>query len=168
MEGSNIRITLVGVLVVVLLVCGCPEYLHCKEPWLAVAHHFYHANIFHLAVNSLSLWTLFRAGQRYSLGTLIVAFLIGSASWFFTSADVIGFSNIIFAIIGLRTPSLRHAWWRHPSVILFLAITALMAFLPQVSAVTHIVSFVFGCIVSGALRVIRSISRDFSRASYNR
>ena len=148
------------------LLFGCPAFLHNDHGCISLVHHFFHANIFHLAVNCLSLWSLFRKDWKYSVTSLVFAYLIGTASWFCTSADVVGFSNIIFALIGLRTPSLRHAWWKQPSVILFLAITAMMALLPQVSAVTHIVSFALGCIVAGAYRVVNSLSRDYSRATY--
>lgn len=148
------------------LLFGCPVFLHHDYGYISLVHHFFHANIFHLAVNCLSLWTLFRKDVRYYITPLVFAYLIGTASWFCTSADVVGFSNIIFALIGLRTPSLSHAWWKQLSVILFLAITALMALLPQVSALTHIVSFALGCIVAGAYRVVNSLSRDYCRATY--
>lgn len=166
MEGNNIKITIVGILVTMQLLFGCPAFLHQNNGCISLVHHFFHANIFHLAVNCLSLWTLFRKDIKYSITPLVYAYLIATASWFCTSADVVGFSNIIFALIGLRTPSLRHAWWKQPAVILFLAITALMAFLPQVSAVTHIVSFALGCIVAGAYRIVNNLSRDYSRATY--
>lgn len=166
MEGNNIKITVIGILVTMQLLFGCPVFLHHDSGYISLMHHFFHANIFHLAVNCLSLWTLFRKDIRYSPAALVSAYLIGTASWFFSSSDVVGFSNIIFALIGLRTPSLRHAWWKQPTVILFFAITALMALLPQVSAVTHIVSFVLGCIVAGAYRVANNLIRDYSRATY--
>lgn len=166
MEGSNIRIVIVGMLLSMQLLFGCPTFLHYDSGYISLVHHFFHANIFHLAVNCLSVWSLFRKDVRYSIAPLVFAYLIGTASWFCTSADVVGFSNILFALIGLRSPSLRHSWWKQPSVILFLAITALMALLPQVSAITHIVSFVLGCIVAGAIRIVNSICSDFRRATY--
>lgn len=168
MGGNNIRITIIGVLVTMQLLFGCPAFLHHDYGYIALVHHFFHANIFHLAVNCLSVWTLFHKDIRYSMTPLVLAYIIGTASWFCTSADVVGFSNIIFALIGLRTPSLSHSWWKQSTVILFLAITALMALLPQVSAVTHIVSFALGCIVAGAYRVVNNLSRDFRRATYCR
>ena len=166
MEGNNIRIVIIGILLSMQLLFGCPTFLHYDSGYISLVHHFFHANIFHLAVNCLSVWSLFRKGYRYSKIPLLWAFLIASVSWFCTSDDVVGFSNIIFAIIGLRSPSLSHSWWKQPSVILFLAITALMALLPQVSAITHIVSFVLGCIVAGTIRIVNSISSDFRRATY--
>ena len=168
MEGNNIRIVIIGILVFMQLLFGCPVFLHYNDTYISLVHHFFHANIFHLAVNCLSLWTLFRRGVKYPIWPLVAAYIIGTVSWFCTSADVVGFSNIIFALIGLRTPSIRCSWWRRPSVIIFLVITALMTFLPQVSAVTHIASFALGCIVAGAYRIARNLSRDYSRAAYCR
>ena len=166
MEGRSLKIVLIGILVTSQIIFGCPDFLHYDGAHIALAHHFFHANLFHLAVNCLSLWTLFREDIKYSVAPLVFAYIIGTASWFCTSADVVGFSNIIFALIGLRTPSLNSSWWKQPSVIMFFVITALMAILPQVSAITHIVSFVLGCIVAGAYRVFNSICRDYSRATY--
>lgn len=166
MEGNNIRIITIGILAAVYLTFGCPEFLHGNEAWVSLTHHFFHANVFHLAVNCLSIWSIFRKGYRYNASMFVWSFIIGSASWFCTSADVVGFSNIIFAMLGLKTPSLASSWWRQPSIIAFLAITALMLFLPQVSAITHIVSFILGCIVAGAYRIISNLTRDYSRASY--
>lgn len=166
MEGSNVRIVIIGILLTMQLLFGCPVFLHYDSGYISLVHHFFHVNILHLAVNCLSVWSLFRKGYRYSVTPLILSFLIASTSWFCTPDDVAGFSNIIFALIGLRSPSLSHSWWKQPSVILFLAITALMALLPQVSALTHIVSFVLGCMVAGALRIVNSIRSDFRRATY--
>lgn len=167
MEGNGIRISIIGILLAVYLVMGCPHFLHHDCGYVALVHHFFHVNILHLAVNGLSLWTLFRKGFRYPLSHLVWAFAIASASWFCSSADAVGFSNFIFALIGLRTPSVRDGWWRQSSVVVFLSVTLLMALLPQVSATTHIVSFILGCLAAGAGRIINSISSDLSRASYN-
>ena len=149
-----------------MLLFGCPAFLHYDDAYISLTHHFFHANIFHLAVNCFSVWNLFRKGVRYSAVPLVIAFVIASASWFCTTADAVGFSNIIFAIVGLRTPSLKSDWWRHPSVITFLAINMIMLILPQVSAVTHLVSFTLGCLVAGLTRIINTISSDYRRASY--
>ena len=167
MEGNNIRIITIGLLLTIQLLFGCPDFLHGDGWYISLTHHFFHVNILHLAVNSLSIWTLFRRGYRYNMELLIWAYFIGSVSWFFSSADVAGFSNILFALLGLRTPSMRSMWWKQSSVIAFLSITILMAFLPQVSAITHIVSFVLGCLIAGCRRITKNIYSDFSRASYN-
>ena len=166
MEGSNLKIVLIGILVTMMLLFGCPTFLHYDDAYISLVHHFYHANIFHLAVNCLSLWALFRKGVRYSVMHLTIAYIIGTLSWFCTSADAVGFSNIIFAIVGMRTPSLKSDWWRRSNTIYFLLINLVMLILPQVSAITHIVSFSLGCFVAGAIRIFNRLNRDYRRASY--
>lgn len=166
MEGSNIRIVLIGVLTAVMLLFGCPAFLHHDDACISLVHHFFHANLFHLAVNCYSIWNLFRRGVRYSAFPLVLAFVFGTLSWFCTSADAVGFSNIIFALVGLRTPSISSGWWKGRGVITFLSVNVFMLLLPQVSAITHVVSFALGCIAAGMIRSYNRISRDYHRASY--
>lgn len=166
MEGNNIKIATIGFLVTAFLLWGCPEFLHKNLWYTPLIYHIFHANIFHLAANCLSIWVVFRKGETYSCSPLLIAYIIGTLSWFCTSSDVVGISNIIFALIGLRTPSIKHSWWRSRPVIIFLAVTLLMALFPQVSAVTHIVSFVLGSLVAGIKRTTHRINRDYRRASY--
>lgn len=155
-------------LTVFLLLFRCPEWLHSHWWGISLIHHFFHANIFHLAVNCLSLWLMFRnPASVLRWRTVVMAYALATVSWFVSSADVVGASNFIFALIGLRTPSFRHAWWKQPSVRLFLAVTVAMAFIPQISALTHIVSFSLGCAVASVSRLINRTSNDLRRASYN-
>ena len=163
--GSDFVIVTAGALLAILLLFGCPLWLHSDVWYVAFAHHFFHVNVFHLAVNCLSLWTL---RNRVTLPQCVAAYLFATASWFFSSADVAGASNFIFALIGLRTPSFRSIWWRQSSVLVFLVTMALMAAFPQVSAVTHMVSFVFGCIGAAFSRLFIRIADDVRRASYHR
>lgn len=163
--GRDYIILTAGVLLVILLLSGCPAWLHRDAWYVAFAHHFFHVNVFHLAVNCFSLWTL---RNRISLPQVVAAYLLATASWFLSSADVVGASNFIFALIGLRTPSFRSVWWKQTSVLVFLVTTVLMAALPQVSAVTHIVSFALGCVGAALSRVFSSIADDVRRASYHR
>ena len=163
--GRDYVILTAGVLLVILLLSGCPAWLHRDVWYVAFAHHFFHVNVFHLAVNCFSLWTL---RNRIRLPHVVAASLLAPASWFFSSADVVGASNFIFALIGLRTPSFRSVWWRQTSVLIFLVTTVLMAALPQVSALTHIISFAFGCAGAAVSRVFSRIADDIRRASYHR
>lgn len=168
MEGQNFKIITIGVLVTVFLLFGCPEFLHQDRAYISILHNFFHANIFHLAINSLSIWVLFRRGVRYRIFPVALAFAIATASWFFASNDVVGISNFLFAIIGLRTPALNSRWWLLPNTITFFAVTALMAFLPNVSAITHMISFASGCIAAMIVRLIKRAGSDYSRAAYHR
>lgn len=164
--GRDKAIIMIGILTAFLLLFHAPEWLHSRCWKISLVHHFYHANIFHLAVNCLSLWLMFRSSAsvlRWS--TIATAYILATASWFASPADVIGASNFIFALIGLRTPSFRHSWWKQRSVLFFLIVTAAMAVLPQVSAITHVVSFCLGCMVAALSRIINRISHDLSRIS---
>lgn len=166
--GRDKAIIIIGILTVFMLLFRCPEWLHHDWWGISLAHHFFHANIFHLAVNCMSLWLMFRNPSIVlKWKTIAAAYVLATMSWFASSADVVGASNFIFALIGLRTPSFSHFWWKQPSVRFFLIATIAMAILPQVSAITHIVSFCLGCALASALRLINRISNDVRRVSNN-
>lgn len=160
MRGEHIRKVFIGILIAAFVLWGCPAWLHGDQWYISLAHHFFHANIFHLAVNSLSLWTLFRKDFIYPLPSILVPFACATASWFFSSADPAGISNFLFASIGCRTPSLKSSWWRDKNVLIFFATSLVMLAFPQVSALTHIVSFVLGCICAHVARYIKGLSND--------
>ena len=166
--GRDKVIIIIGILTVFLLLFRCPEWLHSHWWGISLAHHFFHANIFHLAVNCMSLWLMFRnPAIVLKWKTIAAAYVLATLSWFASSADVVGASNFIFALIGLRTPSFRHAWWKQPSVRIFLLVTVAMGVIPQVSAVTHIVSFCLGCAAASVSRLINQTSNDIRRVSHN-
>ena len=163
--GRDFVIVTAGVLFCVMMLFGCPTWLHQDVWYVAFVHHLFHVNVLHLAVNCLSLWTL---RNRVSLPQCVAAYLLATLSWFFASVDVAGASNFIFALIGLRTPSIKSIWWRQSSVLVFLVTMVLMMAFPQVSAVTHIISFVLGCVGAALSRLFISIADDVRRASYHR
>ena len=166
-DGNDIRIIVTGLLVAEALLWGFPDHMTGSRLAVASLHHFFHANIFHLAANLLSVWVIFAKGTRYRLSSFVKAYVIATAAWFVSGVPSIGMSNMIFALIGLRTPPLDHQWWRQSSVKVFLAVTVVMAFVPNVSALTHVVSFVSGCIMAALSRTFNRISSDYSRASYH-
>ena len=167
MEGNSIRIITTGVLVCIMMVFGCPEYLHSHGIHVALTHHFFHVNIFHLAANMLSVWLIFAKGRQYSWKVLLIAYICATLSWYSASGSVAGMSNMIFALLGLRTPSLKNRWWRQTSVLTFLIITVSMAFIPNISTVTHITSFILGVVCAALNRFVKRIKSDYARASYN-
>lgn len=167
MEGNSIRIIVTGVLVCMMMVFGCPEYLHGSGLHVALTHHFFHVNIFHLAANALSIWLIFGKGRRYGWKILAAAYLCATLSWYSSSGSVAGMSNMIFALLGLRTPSLRDRWWRQSSVLTFLIVTVSMALIPNISTVTHLTSFILGGICAAMNRFVKRIKSDYARASYN-
>lgn len=167
MQGNDIRIILSGILVSAMLLFGCPDFLHQKDAYVALTYHLFHANIFHLAANLLSVWLIFRRDIKYRWQPIALAYVIAVISWYFTPDSIAGISNMVFAYLGLRTPSLRDGWWRQSAVITFLVVTVAMAFLPNVSGITHIVSFILGCACAAFKRILNSIASDYRRASYH-
>lgn len=155
------------VAVAILTACfavGIPGYMSTDSPFLlrATTYHWFHANIFHLAVNCLSLSVIFRNGVR--IRELSWAFLMATVSYAVAVRPIVGISNILFAVIGMRTPSFDSPWWRNPATLTFLAVTLLMVFIPQVSATTHIFSFTMGVLYAYLKRHFNSIYDDYRRA----
>jgi hypothetical protein len=156
--GAASRAAVITALLAVYILFGCPLWLLNNDWYIAVAHHFFHANIFHLAANSFSFWILFR--RKTSITEVAIAFLIATLSCFASPAHPVGISNFLFAYIGMLTPAITHSWWRSRKTITFLAINAAFVFVPQVSAVTHIVSFALGSLWAGVQRKINRLSHD--------
>jgi len=155
------RHAIIILLAAVHFILGLPE---AEGFALGVVHHFFHGSILHLAVNCLSVWFVFR---RWSVREMAAAYVIATAAFFCSPAASIGFSNIIFATIGLRTPPFSSSWWRHPNTITFFAVTLVMFLLPNVSALTHVVSLGLGVVVAMAGRTIRQTVNDSRRYTEN-
>lgn len=155
-------------LVGIFVLLNPPEYLY-ELAWPGhIAHHFFHANVFHLAVNCLAVWSVFSPQAKLAKWVLPVAFVIGSFSYCFAAKPTIGFSNILFAIAGIRTPSFHSPWWRTVNCWVFIGTMVLMFFLPMFSATTHLVSFAIGVAVSACVRFKRKLDYDTRRAKGGR
>ena len=160
------------IILALLVTLGCPDYLAdpAVSPWLrAVSYHWFHANIFHLAANCLSIWFVFKVtpyrSEKTNVRNFFTAFIIATLTWFTATRPVVGVSNILFATLGLRTPSFRHPWWRHPGTLIFFAITLLTLLVPQFSAVTHIISFICGVAIAAVKRKLNSLEDDYRHAT---
>ena len=150
--------------VVLLVICLLPnsaEWITSQGVLVRMGlHHFFHSNIFHLAANMLPLYVM----RKYvKVWQVLVGYIIASLSILVTPLSVIGFSNMIYALIGLRSPSFDSRWWRHSGTIIFLVVTFAMLFMPRVSAVTHIVSFTAGVAISAIVRQFKKIQNDCAR-----
>ena len=67
----------------------------------------------------------------------------------------------------MKTPALSNSWWRQPGTIIFFAINLILFLFPQVSAITHLVSFALGCVCAICMRLYKSLADDFRRAAYH-
>ena len=129
----------------------------------AMVYQFIHANPFHLAVNALALWGLLAPENRNNAIHLGTGLLIGFLVYGCSPRPLLGISNAIFAIAGLRTPPFSSQYWRSKNVWLFLGINALLVFLPRVSAITHLLSFAIGLMLVNAQRLGKGILRSINR-----
>lgn len=134
----------------------------------ALTYHLFHANIFHLIVNCLSFWFMYNKPYKRPVNTYLkelpIAFIVASLSFFIAFKPIVGISNILFAVIGLRTPAFSHPWWKSKPAAVFFIVTALTAFLPNISAITHIFCFVAGVLIALICRTIKSLRNDSRRA----
>ena len=159
-----VRVVLILLLALLQAFFGAPDFLLGAERyWLrALSYSFFHGRWWHLAVNSLAIWTIYKQPCK-PCRDLVVPFIIAVAVYPISIRPVIGFSNVLYAALGLRTPSLKSRWWRQAPVIAFLAITIALVFIPRFSATTHIASFLLGMAGAAAKRFYLDLSRDARR-----
>ena len=152
-EVKTMNMLLIVTCAAVYVLWGQPGWLLDGPLALRMAsYHIFHANIAHLAVNSIAMLTLFPARRRDNLRRLAEGYVIASLVYPLSAIPCIGMSNIIYAVIGLRAPALSDRWWRTPPVLTFLVVTLLMPLLPGVAGLTHIVSLAAGVAVSYTVR----------------
>lgn len=166
------RYALIIILISLFMIFGCPTYLaDTNVPWIlrAMSYHFFHANIFHLLANCMSIWFVFSVTpnrtEKDNCRNFLTAYLIATLTLITATRPVVGVSNIIFAVIGLRSPELSHPWWKRRSTITFLGLTVLMLLVPRLSAITHITSFMCGVLAAYLSRWFKSIGNDYRRAA---
>lgn len=143
---------------------GMPDYIPNGSPLpLRMAtYHFFHANMFHLAANCLVLWTL---GEAWTYNPvrcrkeLVLSYIIASLAILVEPRPVVGISNIIFAIVGMRTPKLSNPWWKNPNTLTFLGVMFAMLLVPRFSGVTHIISFAAGMSIAAIERFVNGLRK---------
>lgn len=156
-----IRITTYVILFAICVVPGSVEWLLSQSySTQMMLYHFFHGNIFHLLANGLGIHFLLPRSKWWQL---LLAYVIASLSVMVATMPVVGLSNIVYALIGLRSPSFKSAWWKHYGTLTFLAVTVLMLFFPRISAVTHIVSFAAGVGISVLIRWFKKIGSGSER-----
>lgn len=142
-------------LLLVLRFVGIPGFLADGPYWQrALLYSFFHANWWHIAVNGLAVWLTYKSCKPRR--DLLIPFIIAVAVYPLSFKPVIGFSNVLYATMGMRTPPLNHPWWRQPPVITFLIITVALALVPRFSATTHIAAFLLGMAGAAISRMMQS------------
>lgn len=164
---GKVRYIVIAVLVAFYFV-PVPEILYTGEDEAMIVYPFFHANIAHLALNCLAVWTVFDPKTRPEWWYLPVGFIIAATTYCLTDYVLIGFSCVLFAVAGLRTPSFRSAWWRSWNCWVYIGTMLLMFLLPMFAASAHLISFAIGVGVAACVRFKRRLDYDTRRAKGNR
>ena len=141
---------------------GVPDCIVNSNVAFLLLRHFFHVNIFHLIVNVYALCLLY--GRGSGIRKIFTAYIIAVLSDAFLMIPAIGLSDFLYATMGLRTPSLKSDWWKSSTTITFLIVTVAFVFVPNVSAVTHITSFVGGVALASIRRFFNQIVSDYGKA----
>lgn len=117
---------------------------------------FFHANVFHLAANMMTLFLL-----QPSRKDLLLSYAISVAASFLAIQPLptMGFSGILYVLIGIRTNLFtgRFTFWKGWFVLFLIAGLAM----PNVNGLLHLICFICGL----AIRIFRRISHDYAKAS---
>jgi len=161
------RSWIIFILATTLVAFGCPEWLSGNAvPYLvrSAVYPLFHTNIFHLAVNCIAIWSVFNPRRKDNAKYLAVGYLISIMVYGCSFKPMVGFSNILYAVLGSRTPALSSSWWKTAPVITFIVVTLAMAFIPSISAVSHIAAFIVGMAVAEVARRLNALDYDVDRA----
>lgn len=156
------RILVIGILYIIYMLAGCPLWLSGGIPvWQrALIYSFFHANLFHLAANAVSIWFIYDPRRKRNGLNLSLAYLIAIIVYPLSTVPAVGFSNILYAALGLRTPALSSPWWRQSNTIVLLLVMVAMLAVPRVSAVTHMAAFFLGAVGAAIGRTIQPFVKD--------
>ena len=159
-----VKWVIIAALVLAWCIAGAPEFLLGGAPyWVrAISYSFFHASWWHLAANCLAVWSIYRFHCK-PCRDLVVPLLIAIAVYPLSFRPVIGFSNVLYACLGARTPSIKSPWWVTSNVWVFIVVTIALAVIPQFSATTHIAAFILGMGWAALTRFHNSLNRDISR-----
>ncbi len=162
------RIIIIGILYVVYMLLRCPQWLASADtPYLvrAMTYSFFHANIFHLAVNCLAAWCMWRPRwDRENIREFFTALVIAFIIYPIGAHPCIGFSNVLFATAGLHIRNLLTAWsWRKGEIIFFYAMIVGMCFLPQFAGLSHLFAYIAGAMLAELKYSLSPLIRDVSR-----
>ena len=115
----------------------------------------FHANVFHLAANILTLHLLQPTGRDLATG-----YLISLAASFaaVTAAPTVGFSGALYAIIGMRTTLFRGRFTAPKAWFAAFLLAGLV--LPRVNGLLHLLCFAAGAVV----QFIRRTRDDYAKA----
>lgn len=106
--------------------------------WNHIAYSFSHANIFHLAVNLIVLWSI--KNKMQTIPALIIA-IVASYLPMYVSSPTVGLSGFLFAVFGLMWGKTGRLLDAVKKVMPFIIITMLI---PNMNGLLHLYTFGIG------------------------
>ena len=161
--GKVVRYIIIASLSAFFL-CGIPECLRTGEYPAMLVHPFFHANVAHLALNCLAVWTVFDPKTTPEWWYVPVGYIVAVTAYCILDSPIVGFSTVLFAVAGFRTPSFRSAWWRSWNCRVYIGTMLLMFLLPMFAASAHLLCFAAGVLVASCVRFKRKLDYDTRRA----
>lgn len=163
------RIVIIGLLYICFMLAGNPEWLAGTDvPYIvrALTYSFFHANVFHLAVNGLAVWMLWNPkwGDRKHVRELFLALVIAFLAYPLGIRPCVGFSNVLFAAGGLRYRYLLSGWsWRKGEIIFFYTMMIGMCFIPQIAGTNHVAAYLLGMAFSSIGNCFKPVADYFKQ-----
>lgn len=156
------KITIASILTLIYFL-GLPAQVYGvsshSQWWAHFTYPLLHGNIVHLICNIYALW--FCLNERtYPKQTLLpLLYIIAVVSSFLYTSDqpTIGFSGVIFAMIGInlvRVPT-------RVNIIYMVIILAAGILIPQIAGVNHLISFAIGCAVAMLTGHVKRFKHDY-------
>lgn len=138
---------------------------HCPW-WHHLAFHFAHGNIFHFAGNLLAVWLYCKSG-KVGIPLWIEAFAIAtllSIPYPF-QAPLLGFSGIVFVVLGVFLPKLWHNRSVRISMLILAVASVVSLFFHQLPAVLfHTLCLAAGIALTKAKELTHDIRKQNRRA----
>lgn len=127
------------------------------SPWQA---HFlaqvFHANAFHLLANLYVLWM-----TRTSPRELLAAYLLSVPATFATSTPAIGFSSVLYALMGMKICRVR---MKPVEWAMFVLANAATVFIPAIAFGVHLAAFMMGLVYD----YLKRLTDEYRRACKRR
>lgn len=141
------------------LYIGADATLNCGGILLHLLYPFLHANIFHLAVNLIVLWSI-RNKMEWIKASLIS--FVASYLPMYVSEPTVGLSGFLFAVFGLMWGKANRLYDATKTAAPIIIVSML---LPHVNGLLHLYAFALGYLMNNL--ILRSFG-SVSRQSYQR
>lgn len=119
--------------------------------------HFIHANIFHLLSNIIVLWAVKETTEWWHLPA---GYAISSVTWQATGGNVVGFSAILYFILGATFMKYKN---KLRYLLSISAILIMQLFIPSMSFKLHFFPFASGIVTAFIIHIVKRYRNDINK-----